>query len=100
MTVVQDPQGFMWIGQHGLHRYDGYGYTSYYHDPLNPASLATSGKIETIYAGRDGMIWVGTAGNGLDRLDPATGRFTHFRHNPNDPTSLSHDYVSALLEDQ
>ena len=99
MTVVQDTQGVMWIGQQGLHRYDGYQLTSYYHDPLNPASLA-SNRVETLYAARDGMIWVGTYENGLDQLDPATDKFTHFPHDPNDKTSLSHKTVSTILEDR
>jgi signal transduction histidine kinase len=34
------------------------------------------------------MLWIGTR-NGVDQLDPATGIFTHYQHNPGDPTSLS-----------
>jgi ligand-binding sensor domain-containing protein len=45
-----------------------------------------------------GTIWVGTLG-GLDRLDPQTNGFTHYRHDPNDPTSLSSDAVSTIFED-
>jgi ligand-binding sensor domain-containing protein len=96
--VVQDLQGIMWVGQRGLHRYDGYGYTSYYHDPQNPASLMDD-WVESLYASRDGFIWVGTH-QGLDRFDPATGKFTHFRHNPKDKKSLSNNEVSAILEDR
>ena len=36
----------------------------------------------------------------LDRLDPETGVFTHFRHEPADPTSISSDLISAILEDR
>jgi PAS domain S-box-containing protein len=34
--------------------------------------------------------------NGLDLLDPATGVFTHFPHDPEDPSSLSENTVYAL----
>lgn len=50
-------------------------------------------------ADRNGYIWAGVWTKGLDRLDPKTGIFTHYRHNPLVPNSLSDDVVTALLED-
>ena len=47
---------------------------------------------------RDGTIWVGS--NGLDRLDPKTNKFTHFRHNPDNPSTISSDEVRAIYEDK
>jgi len=94
---VQDPEGYMWFAtDDGLYRYDGYNYTYYVDDPLNSNSLV-SHHIETVYAGRNGMIWIGTQ-QGLDRLDPATGVFTHFFHEEN-PSSLSDNEVKTILED-
>ena len=46
------------------------------------------------------VLWFGTLNSGLDRYDPATGRFTHFRHDPSNPRSLSNDRIYALLEDR
>ena len=48
---------------------------------------------------REGMLWVATAA-GLDRMDPETGRFTTYRHDPADPYSLSDDVVKAVFEDR
>jgi ligand-binding sensor domain-containing protein len=98
IAVVQDLQGYMWIGQNGLHRYDGYTYISYFNDRVNPNSLADD-DVEALCADHRGFIWIGAGHHGLDRLDPATGIFTHFRHNPNNNTTLSHDDVKAILED-
>ena len=36
---------------------------------------------------------------GLARFDPDEGRFTHYRHSPANPASLSSDAVSTLFED-
>jgi len=99
VTIVQDPQGYMWIGNYGLHRYDGYRYTSYYNDPMNPNSLPDN-RVEAVCASRNGTIWVSAFGYGLDHLEPATGKFTHYRHNPKDLNSLSTDTVTAIIEDQ
>ena len=46
-----------------------------------------------------GKIWVGDYG-GLDLLDEKNGRFKHYSHEANDPTSLSCNKVRALYEDK
>src|SRR6185503_3152539 len=46
-----------------------------------------------------GAVWVGTASGGLNRLDPASGRAEHFRHDPEARGSLAHDQVRAILQD-
>jgi ligand-binding sensor domain-containing protein len=97
--ITQDKNGYLWIGTHdGLYRYDGYNFSLFTHDP-NRNSLSHN-YVETVYADREGMIWIGTWGEGLDRLDPVTGIFTHFGHKSNDPGSLSNDSVRAVLEDR
>jgi ligand-binding sensor domain-containing protein len=98
--ITQDNNGYMWIATSGgLYKYDGYRFRLFANDPANAASL-TSSRLETVCADRKGMIWIATWAEGLDRLDPATGRFTHFRHNPAAPGSLSSDTVRSILEDR
>src|SRR6478609_7986255 len=74
--ITQDPSGNIWFSCSGLYQYDGIHIKSYVHDPLNPASLAF-GIVECIFADRDGNIWAGVTGAGLDKLDPKTGVVTH-----------------------
>ena len=45
------------------------------------------------------MLWIGTLG-GLDRLDPATGSFIHYRHDARDEGSLSSNTVLTIFEDR
>ncbi len=47
-----------------------------------------------------GVIWIGTYGGGLNRWDRVTGQWTHYRHDPADPASLSHDQVWAVTGDR
>jgi ligand-binding sensor domain-containing protein len=47
-----------------------------------------------------GLIWAGTTGHGLNRFDPDTERFTHYRHDPANPRSLSNDTVVCICEDR
>jgi len=94
--IVQDNQGYMWFAtKKGLFKYDGYQMTSYNNNPDDSNSLATD-ALEAICIDATGIIWIATYGKGLERFDPATGIFTHFRNDPND---LSSDLVQAVLVD-
>ena len=59
----------------------------------------SSNNITSILEDRLGNLWVGTR-VGPDKLDRATGRFSRFLHDPANPRSLGHDYVSSIWEDQ
>jgi ligand-binding sensor domain-containing protein len=99
-SIAQDKNGYMWIATSGgLYKYDGYRFKLFSHDPANPNSPGEN-KMELVYADSKGIIWIATWTNGLDRLDPVTGTFTHFRHSPDVPGSLSNNTVRALLEDR
>lgn len=99
LALLQDRQGYLWIGtQDGLNRYDGYEFVHFKNDPEDPDSLSHNGVI-SLLEDTDGTIWVGTWGGGLNRYDPATGRFTRYRHDPENPVSLAADIVPALLRD-
>ena len=48
----------------------------------------------------DGAIWLGTYESGVRRLDPSTGQFTFYPHDPGKASSLSNNLVNALLPDR
>jgi signal transduction histidine kinase/ligand-binding sensor domain-containing protein len=97
LDMTQDAQGFLWFStQHGLFKYDGDTYISYHHELENsPAQEA----IECLTADST-YIWSAPQWLGLDRLDPISGSFHHFRHDRNNPGSLANDSVMALLTDR
>lgn len=97
---VQDKLGIFWVPtfERGLIRYDGINTSYVVNDPANPNSVVSSPLI-TISVDEENMIWIGSLGKGLDKFDPASNNFTHFRHKPSDPFSLSSDTVICLLED-
>ncbi len=45
------------------------------------------------------VLWLGTA-RGLNRFDRETGKFTHYRHAPSNPSSLSHPMVYGIYKDR
>ncbi|MBD8627578.1 GAF domain-containing protein [Oxalobacteraceae sp. CFBP 8753] len=57
-------------------------------------------RIRTLYHDSGAQLWAGTSADGLKWLDPSSGRFTGYRHLPQDRHSLSDNMVSALLVDR
>jgi ligand-binding sensor domain-containing protein/signal transduction histidine kinase len=97
--IAQDAEGFIWIGTfNGLDRFDGYQFVHYRHDDADEHSLSGN-VISALYADRDGYIWVGSRGTGVDRLDQRTQQFEHFSHDPSDPNSLASNSPHMVLED-
>jgi ligand-binding sensor domain-containing protein len=99
--ITQDPQGYMWFSDQDkncITRFDGYNMVSYRYDPGNRNSLGGS-YPETVFADPNGYIWIGFYGMGLDRFDPKTETFTHYRHRKDDSNSISSDTVSAIIMD-
>src|SRR6056297_2018930 len=98
-AIAEDIYGFMWFGGNsGLYRYDGTEMIRFQREPYDSSSLSET-WVESLHAGSDGTLWVGTFGGGLNRFNPETETFMHFRHEAGNPLSLSQDTVTVLLED-
>ncbi len=98
-AIAEDSYGFMWFGGNsGLYRYDGMEMIRFQREPYDSTSLSET-WVESLFAGSDGLLWVGTFGGGLNRFDPETETFTHFTHEAGNPSSLSQDTVTVILED-
>ena len=112
-AIQEDQTGRLWIGTNGgLDRLDlapdrtTGTFTHYRHDPDDPTSLSAN-SVRAIHIDRQGRLWIGTYGGGLDRLDlngsakvnQSSEVFTHYRHVGEDPCSLGDDRVWSILED-
>lgn len=98
-AIVQDHNGYMWIGTtDGLNRYDGYSFKVYRHDPQDSLSLCDN-SITALFVDSKGILWVGTENNGLSKYDPLQDGFHHYAFDLSDPHSLSYNYVTSIAED-
>ncbi len=98
--ILQDRKGFLWFAtEDGLNRYDGYRFRVFRQVAGDTGSLSHN-EVKALFEDRAGSIWAGTFGGGLDRFDPATGKFTRYRHDPRDPASLGSDIVRCIREDR
>ena len=101
LSLVQDNNGFLWIGTYnGLFKYDGIQFTEY-HIQVTKQNSMSGDWVECLAADKQGYIWVGYYHNtsGLDRLDPVTGIWNHFHHKENDIYSIASDSVLAIIQD-
>ena len=92
--LYKDRGGLIWVGTRdaGINRY-------------NPLSadfqfLPTKHTPRQVYTDSTGTIWFGTDGGGLHRWNPATGKIVNYRSKPEDPASLSSDFVYSIVEDR
>ncbi len=97
--LMQDDHGYLWIAtNNGVNKFDPESErcTRYLHDPGNPNSLGGA-SVKSIAQDYRGSLWFGTEDSGLDKLDPTTGIFTHYR-NERDGHFVGR--ISQVIEDR
>lgn len=95
--IFQDRRGFMWFGtQDGLNRFDGYTFTVFKHDPVNPRTL-NDNFIYSIREDSAGTLWIGTMGHpeSLNRFEAGTETFTQI---PADSVDLRRAAGTAVMQ--
>jgi len=97
MVILQDHQGFMWIGTQrgGLNRYDGYEFTVYKSDRDDESSISNN-FIWSMFEDSQNNLWVGTNGGGLNLYDRATDSFIHY---PIDESGVPYSNIKTIAED-
>ena len=107
LKILVNDDGSLWLGtqDQGLVyiRIDSIGNAIYNNYDLNivpnPTVPTGDNTVSDLYKDKQGKIWIGTNGGGLKLFDPLTEAITHFRHDPNNPNSISSNIVNSICED-
>jgi len=98
LAIVQDNDGFMWLGsQTGLSRFDGYKVINY-RNVVGDARTLVNNWVRVLHLDRKGRLWIGTDG-GLDRYEPATQSFTHFAPREAARRGNGNRHLHAIVDD-
>lgn len=75
-------------------------FAHYTHDPDDPESISHN-AVSCIHESpfQKGILWIGTAGGGLNRFDSIKSTFTHYCHDSQDPSSIGSDYITSICQD-
>ena len=96
-SFFADSSGAIWVGTHeGLHRLDPSTgrFQRYQHDPDDPQSLSHD-IVFAIHEDVSGRLWLGTWGGGLNRFEPSSQSFVHYRARD----GLPNEVIYGIMED-
>ncbi|MDJ0839800.1 MAG: two-component regulator propeller domain-containing protein [Acidobacteriota bacterium] len=98
-TILPNDDGTIWVGTSsgGLNQLDpNTGYCLVFRRQSADAGLG-SDKIRVLLRDSKGRLWIGTT-DGLNMMDPIWARFSHYKHDTQDPNSLPSDIINGLVE--
>jgi len=107
-ALMEDREGNIWSGNwyYGLYCFNKHNGTfkNYHHIDSNPHSLSLD-MVLSIFQDKDGTIWVGTKGGGLNKLtdshtDTKEAHFLIYKNEPGNTSSLSHNDVYCIYQDK
>jgi ligand-binding sensor domain-containing protein/signal transduction histidine kinase len=109
-SLTLDKEGEIWVGtDNGLNRLvPSTGHTKqlrreyilhYQHTPQDASSISHN-AVTVIVQGASGLLWVGTDGGGLNRLDKHTGKFYTYQTESTDANSLLNNTILSICDDQ
>jgi signal transduction histidine kinase/ligand-binding sensor domain-containing protein/DNA-binding response OmpR family regulator len=100
--IAEDANGNLWLATPGeLMKFDvaKETYASYTHDPFNPKTISFN-SVSRVYVDNTNILWVGTAGMGIDYYDPKANRFNLLNITPKQPSRIGSFSVRSVLEDK
>ena len=96
-ALAQDERGLIWVGTSvGLVRYDGYQTRAYPMTESDRPGGRANRFLRALLADRGGVLWAGSASDGLARFDSLTERWTFLQHGPAVPDYISPGSVLRL----
>lgn len=97
--ILQDYEGFVWIGTHnGLQRYDGLELKTYKGNGYDTTSLS-SNFIYTLYEDSQQRLWVGTNYGGLLLYNKDQDNFSRYMFTKDGRVDNERNVVRSIVED-
>ncbi len=100
-AIFRDKLGAMWLGarNRGISKWDQYEHRFNYHRSGISGYHFANKEVTCFLEDREGYLWIGTDGGGLNVINPDGSDYVHFYHDPNNTSSISNDAIISLFED-
>jgi len=96
-ALVQDEAGFLWIGtQGGLHRWDGYEFLRFQHQPDKGDTLPDS-FVTALAEDAEGRLWVGSSRRGISYRRSDSAHFVRVPERTAAPSKASN--INTMVHD-
>jgi diguanylate cyclase (GGDEF)-like protein len=98
-AIALSPQ-HLWLGTEAgiIEEETGMGAVRVFRHSGSADSLSND-RVTALHFDRRGRLWAGTA-NGLDRIDPVSGRIVRFTFDPRDSNAVGPGTIESILEDR
>ena len=100
-SLYADQLGNIWIGTEkgGINHYNTYQkpFNALTHEVSNPNSISHN-TINSIFT-EDDVLWVGTAGGGVNRISNNGLKTIHFQQSDENSQSINSDFVTCFIRD-
>ncbi|MBD2753352.1 hybrid sensor histidine kinase/response regulator transcription factor [Spirosoma validum] len=103
-SIDEDREGNLWLATNGgLIRVEfeqsTFRYKTFTHNPNNSTSLS-SDLVTALVIDRQNRLWVGTKSGDLDRYDPSSEAFIHFRKKASAGILSAHNEINCMHLDK
>ena len=99
LSFAKDKKGNLWIGTKN-------GNINCYNPVLDKfknwkieSDITDDNPITAIHIDKNNLVWIGTYRSGIYRLNPESGKIDHWTFKLDDPSSISNNYISSIVED-
>ncbi len=103
IDIIPEDNRFLLLGvdQGGINRFDKKTQTFEYilYGGGNYETSLNNNGIWCFHKDREGILWVGTSGGGVNYYNPKKKRFNLFRHDQNNSNSLAYNFIGCFYED-
>jgi signal transduction histidine kinase/ligand-binding sensor domain-containing protein len=100
-SISGDNKSNIWLGKiNGLDKFDpSTGKYTHYSLGIDFNANNIRDEIASMYIDKVGIIWAGTRGGGLKKIELDKNKITRYQKNPDDTNSISSNIVDCIYED-
>ncbi|PJA98495.1 MAG: hypothetical protein CO128_07035 [Ignavibacteriales bacterium CG_4_9_14_3_um_filter_30_11] len=101
-AIIEDDEKMLWAGSgEGLYKYEKQKNSFIRINPdISNADILLNNNILSLFKDNSGIIWIGTAEDGLLKLSREVLQIKHYKHDPSNKESLNQNTVRSIFQEK